>query len=118
MSLTIRPLTGEALAAALPEVARLRIAVFRAWPYLYDGDPAYEEAYLQSYRESAEALVVGAYDGETLVGASTGTPLTDHADDFAAAFFRHRAGSVPYFLLRGKRTFTGLPGQGCRPPLL
>ena len=86
MSLTIRPLTGEALAAALPEVARLRIAVFRAWPYLYDGDPAYEEAYLQSYRESAEALVVGTYDGETLVGASTGTPLTDHADDFAAAF--------------------------------
>ncbi|MFK7837699.1 MAG: GNAT family N-acetyltransferase [Sulfitobacter sp.] len=79
-------LTGTALADALPDVARLRIAVFRDWPYLYDGDLAYEERYLQSYRSSAQAIVVGAYDGDTLVGASTGTPLTDHADDFAAAF--------------------------------
>jgi hypothetical protein len=55
-----RRLTGEALAAALPDVARLRIAVFRAYPYLYDGDAAYEEAYLQTYRESENAILVGA----------------------------------------------------------
>ena len=39
----VERLTGAALAAALPDVARLRIAVFRAYPYLYDGDAAYEE---------------------------------------------------------------------------
>ena len=65
---------------------RLRIEVFRAWPYLYDGDLDYERSYLQSYRDSAGALVVGAFDGDTLIGASTGAPLVDHADDFAAAF--------------------------------
>ncbi len=86
MTRDIRPLTGPDLAAALPQVARLRIEVFRAFPYLYDGDQAYEERYLQSYRDSPQAIVVGAYDGDTLVGASTGTPLTDHADDFATAF--------------------------------
>jgi GNAT superfamily N-acetyltransferase len=86
MPLDIRTLTGEALADALPQVAALRIAVFRDWPYLYDGDLAYEERYLQSYRESRRALVVGAWDGAQLVGASTATPLADHADDFAAAF--------------------------------
>ncbi|MCA1775426.1 MAG: GNAT family N-acetyltransferase, partial [Loktanella sp.] len=79
MSLTVRALTGAALEAALPDVARLRIAVFRDWPYLYDGDLAYEEGYLQSYRDSASAIVVGAFDGDRLVGAATGTPLADHA---------------------------------------
>lgn len=86
MGLRILPLTGAALADALPDVARLRISVFAEWPYLYDGTQAYEERYLQSYRESAKAIVVGAFDGAELVGASTGTPLTDHADDFASAF--------------------------------
>ena len=86
MPLTVRTLTGADLDAALPAVARLRIAVFRDWPYLYDGDLAYEERYLATYRSSPQAIVVGAFDGSRLVGASTGTPLTDHADDFAAAF--------------------------------
>jgi GNAT superfamily N-acetyltransferase len=86
VTLEVRPLTGAALARALPGVAALRIAVFRDWPYLYDGDPAYEERYLQSYRDSPDAILVGAFEGERLVGASTGTPLADHAADFAAPF--------------------------------
>jgi GNAT superfamily N-acetyltransferase len=82
----VERLTGQALADALGDVARLRIEVFRAWPYLYDGDAAYEEAYLQTYRDSEDAILVGAFDGDRLVGASTGTPMQDHAEDFAAAF--------------------------------
>jgi hypothetical protein len=79
-------LTGDALAAALPDVARLRIEVFRAYPYLYEGDAAYEERYLQVYRDSADAILAGAYDGARLIGAATGAPMEDHADDFGAAF--------------------------------
>ncbi|WP_298497860.1 GNAT family N-acetyltransferase [uncultured Maritimibacter sp.] len=82
----LRALTGAALDRALPEVARLRIEVFRDWPYLYDGDLAYEARYLESYRTSPGAVVVGAYAGDRLVGAATGTPMEDHAEDFAAAF--------------------------------
>ena len=81
-----RVLTGAMLATALDDVARLRIEVFRAFPYLYDGDLAYERAYLQTYCNSKNAVLVGAFDGDCMVGASTGTPLEDHADDFAAAF--------------------------------
>ena len=81
----VAPLTGAALAGALDDVARLRIEVFRDWPYLYDGDAAYERAYLQIYRDSPGAIVVGAFDGNRLVGASTGTPMEDHAEDFATA---------------------------------
>lgn len=69
---------------ALDDLARLRIEVFRAWPYLYDGEAAYEREYLQSYRDSRSAVLVGAFDGARLVGAATGTPMEDHQDAFAA----------------------------------
>ncbi|MCT4558722.1 MAG: GNAT family N-acetyltransferase [Pelagimonas sp.] len=82
----VEALTGQALDAALDDVARLRITVFRAFPYLYDGDLTYERDYLQTYRDSAGAVLVGAFDGTRLIGAATGTPLEDHAEDFAGAF--------------------------------
>lgn len=86
MGLRLDVLRGEDLARAIDDVARLRIAVFRDWPYLYDGDLSYERSYLQSYLESERSVVVGAFDGDELVGASTGAPLADHAEDFASAF--------------------------------
>lgn len=82
----VAALSGPDLAAALDDVAGLRIAVFRDWPYLYDGDLNYERRYLQTYRDAANSVVIGAFDGPRLVGASTGAPLEDHADDFGAAF--------------------------------
>lgn len=83
---TVRALTGGDLDAALDAVAGLRITVFRDWPYLYDGSPDYERAYLQTYRDSPGALLVGAFDGDRLVGASTSTPMEDHAEAFQAPF--------------------------------
>jgi GNAT superfamily N-acetyltransferase len=82
----VRPLTGDDLARHLEDVARLRMTVFRDWPYLYEGSFDYEHRYLQSYRDSAGAILVGAFDGDRLVGAATGTPMEDHADDFGRAF--------------------------------
>lgn len=79
-------LTGPTLESHLDDVARLRIDVFRDWPYLYDGDLGYERDYLAVYRDNPRAVVVGAFDGSRLVGAATGMPMQDHADDFAAAF--------------------------------
>lgn len=86
MSVTIRQLTGAALESALDDVANLRIAVFRDWPYLYDGNLFYERRYLATYRDSPSAIVVGAFDGDRLVGAATGTPMENHAEEFGAAF--------------------------------
>ena len=81
--ITVRALTGADLESALDGVAALRIAVFRDWPYLYDGSQEYEREYLQTYRDSADALLVGAFDGDRLIGASTSTPMEDHAEGFA-----------------------------------
>lgn len=84
--LRVAPIEGAARAGALEDVARLRIEVFRGWPYLYDGDMAYEADYLRPYAASPGAIVVGAWDGARMVGASTGAPLEDHAGEFGAPF--------------------------------
>lgn len=80
-----RVLTGESVGAVLDDLARLRIAVFRDWPYLYDGDLGYERDYLTAY-QSPGAVVVAAFDGDRMIGAATGAPMEHHATDFAAAF--------------------------------
>lgn len=83
MSVALRALSGAALDAALDDVARLRITVFRDFPYLYDGTLAYERRYLDTYRDSPRAILIGAFDGARLVGAATGSPMEDHAEEFA-----------------------------------
>ncbi len=82
----LRPLRGPDLEAALDQVAQLRITVFREWPYLYDGTLDYERRYLETYRDNPDALLVGAFHDGRLVGASTSTPMEDHAPEFAAPF--------------------------------
>lgn len=82
----VRILAGPEISAHAEDVARLRIAVFRDWPYLYDGELAYERQYVESYRDRPGALLVGAFDLGRLVGASTSTPLEDLSAEFAAPF--------------------------------
>ena len=82
----ISRLTGADLGEAIDSLAQLRMAVFRDWPYLYDGDLGYERTYLQHYQTSPEAVVVAAQVGDWVVGAATATPLLEHADEFGEAF--------------------------------
>jgi len=93
MTLAIRTARGTGLLPYVPALARLRITVFRDWPYLYEGDQAYEEQYLATYAESPRAAVVLALDGEDVVGASTCLPLTDETDNVQAPF--RQAGIAP-----------------------
>lgn len=76
----VERLTGDTVEAALDDLAQLRITVFRAFPYLYDGDAAYEAHYMRSYRDNPRAVLVVARDGGRIVGAATGMPLRDHGD--------------------------------------
>jgi GNAT superfamily N-acetyltransferase len=85
-ALTIRVQRGARLLPFIPALARLRITVFRDWPYLYEGDQTYEEDYLKIYVESPRAGVVLAFDGEEVVGASTCLPLADETSNVQAPF--------------------------------
>jgi GNAT superfamily N-acetyltransferase len=86
---TFRHVTGAAIAPHVPDLAQLRIEVFREFPYLYDGDEDYERKYLQTYVNSPRSLAVLVHDGATLIGASTGLPMADETPEFQRAFVEH-----------------------------
>jgi len=73
--LRIQRVTGGDIHAYLPALARLRIQVFREYPYLYEGSMAYEEKYLQTYANVPGSVMVLIRDGKGIVGASSGLPL-------------------------------------------
>lgn len=84
--LTFETLSGPALHPLLPALARLRMTVFRAWPYLYAGDAAHEHDYLRTYAESPGAAVVFCRDGDAVVGAATCQPMLQSHAPIPAAF--------------------------------
>ncbi len=82
MSPRLEVLSGPELDAAIAPLAALRITVFRAWPYLYDGSEAYEAKYLAEFAATPGAVIVGAFSGDTLVGAATASPLAGQSSGF------------------------------------
>jgi GNAT superfamily N-acetyltransferase len=86
-------MTGAAIAPYLDALAELRMRIFRAFPYLYDGSADYERAYLASYAQSPASLIVLALDGDRVIGAATALPLAQHSDDVVPPLAR--AGFAP-----------------------
>lgn len=71
----IQTFTQKEIVAYLDDLAQLRISVFREYPYLYEGSLDYEKEYLQTFVNAANGIVVAAFDGDKVVGISTGLPL-------------------------------------------
>lgn len=86
MSVELSTFSGEQIHPHLDELARLRIEVFRDFPYLYDGDMDYERKYLATYAGSPRSLFVLARDGGRTVGAATGIPMADETPEFKQPF--------------------------------
>lgn len=78
--------TGEQMRARLDDLARLRIDVFHAWPYLYEGSLDYERRYIARYAQARTGTIVVALDRDSVVGASTALALDEEADYVRAPF--------------------------------
>lgn len=89
MTIAIEALTGAAIGDVIEALSELRLTVFREWPYLYDGDAAYEADYLATFAAHPDAVIVVARDGAEIVGAATAAPLAGHTGSFAALFEAH-----------------------------
>jgi GNAT superfamily N-acetyltransferase len=81
--------SGAALQQYIPELARLRIEVFREFPYLYDGDFDYEKKYLQTYIDCSDSVIVLAFDGDKIVGASTAMPMKYETNELKKPFIEN-----------------------------
>lgn len=108
----LQPFTGKAIAPYLPDLARLRIEVFRDFPYLYDGHLDYETKYLQTYSQAAESLFVVAFAGETVVGAATGVPLSEEEEAFKRPFHQHNLNPDTIFYFGESVLLEPYRGQG------
>ncbi|MFI5014794.1 MAG: GNAT family N-acetyltransferase [Hyphomicrobiales bacterium] len=88
MTLRIEPVTGEALQRALPALAKLRIEVFREWPYLYEGTLDYEASYIERFARLQGGVIVVASDAGEAVGAATAAPMQGQNADVTAPFMQ------------------------------
>lgn len=77
---------GAEISSVFDDLAKLRIAVFRAFPYLYEGSIDYEKEYLKVYAESENAFLFTVYDGAKMVGATTCIPLIDETPEVQEPF--------------------------------
>ncbi len=82
----VTTLSGDAIEPWMSALARLRIRVFREFPYLYEGTEAYEEKYLRAYAASHRSLFVLALLGDEVMGVSTAIPLEDAEPVFREPF--------------------------------
>lgn len=79
-TLSIKTFTGSGALKYIDDLARLRITVFKEYPYLYEGSLDYEKRYLKKFALANNSIIVIAFDGEKVIGASTGLPLVYEAD--------------------------------------
>lgn len=86
--LTILSKTGSELSPHIPELADLRIEIFRDYPYLYDGNTDYEKKYLNTYIQCPQSFCALVFHGEKLVGATTGIPLIYETPEVKAPFLK------------------------------
>ena len=57
------------------DMARMRIELFREFPYLYDGTLEHEREYLEKYFSCPQAHVLLVFAADAVVGFSTSIPL-------------------------------------------
>jgi GNAT superfamily N-acetyltransferase len=110
--LRVQRMTGPSLEAYVPALARLRIEVFREFPYLYDGDLGYEARYLQTYIEAAGSVIVLVFDSDNVVGASTALPLVEADPAFRRPFQDEGYDPVEVFYLGESVLLPAYRGRG------
>ena len=77
---------GNEIESVFDDLASLRIAVFRDYPYLYEGSVAYEKEYLSPYIKSDRSFLFAVYSDQKMVGATTCIPLPDETSAIRKPF--------------------------------
>lgn len=79
---------GTQIQSLITDLAALRIAVFRDFPYLYEGTFEYEQEYLQTYIQAPNSLLFAVFDQGKMIGATTCIPLVDETPEVQEPFIK------------------------------
>lgn len=85
----IKRFKGKEILPFIPELANLRIKIFRDYPYLYEGDMDYENHYLKNYAACPESIIVIAFHSDEIIGASSAIPLALDTPEWQKTFLDH-----------------------------
>lgn len=88
MKISITSHTGKNLEAFFEPVARLRLEVFKEFPYLYDGSLEEETAYLSTFFKAENSVLVLAKDKDEIIGASTALPMIHETANVQEPFLK------------------------------
>lgn len=110
--LSYKKYIGAEIEQILAPLSQLRIAVFRDFPYLYEGSFEYEMEYLQVYVNAPEAMVFTVWDKEQLVGACTCIPLSDESPEVQEPFIQQQIPIERVFYFGESLLLKAYRGQG------
>lgn len=80
IKIEIQELKGQEITPHIPEMGKLRVGMFKEYPYLYEGSAEYEEEYLSIYANSPNSLILTVNHNNKIVGMLTGLRLIDWFD--------------------------------------
>lgn len=112
----VQMVQGSALLPFIEQLAALRIAVFKEWPYLYDGDLDNERDYLAAFtRSPSSTMVVATVEtggAQRVVGVSTAMALADESRSIRMPFERAGLSTREWFYLAESVLLPEFRGSG------
>ncbi len=105
-------ITRRSIAEQIEELGQFRIAIFRDWPYLYDGNMPYERDYLSRYARCESSFVLVGRDAHGIRYACTAIPLKHELPQFQQSFLERQIPVDNKFYLGEIMVRRELRGQG------
>ncbi len=108
----VRSFNGSALKPYHHSVAKLRMEVFREYPYFEEPDLEREARFLKKLFQTKESIGVLIFDNTTLVGASLGYPLSIEESALHRPFKEQRLDPESYFYFGDSTLLKAYRGRG------
>jgi GNAT superfamily N-acetyltransferase len=108
----VRSFTGGGLKPYIHSIAKLRMEVFREYPYFEEPDLEKETQMLRKIASSKEAIAVLIFDNTTLVGVSLGHPLSIKEPAVLRPFQDRQLDSDSYFFFGDSALLKNYRGRG------
>jgi hypothetical protein len=85
---SLKAFSGEGARPYLNQIAALRMDLYKAFPYLYDGSLENEKKYLDTFFNSKNSKILLVFDHDKVVGFSNSLPLIEESDWLVKPFER------------------------------
>ncbi len=108
----IRSFTGSGLKPYLHSCAKLRMEVFKDYPYFVNPDLDQQLRYLRHICTSKETIAVLIFDNTTLVGVSLGYPLDMEDPALLRSFKERNISTESYYYFEASALLKSYRGRG------